>query len=591
MNKKLFSWKALAGFALLAAISMTSCNTDDPINPTNPSGVNPTAAHYVGGEYDWTVIAKNLTQLQDFWNADKDKVAQLLKDNNAKTANIFIDVTGFELDNTTIFTLPNFWGTTVATNGKVVNITFRGNFKNADFERANAIEKNDVVANMTKFPVRVNTNTLKGAEVNFKFEVEKFDLYLDTREARSTLSGEFAIGYMLGVADVTSNDAIEVKSGLVEGLDMTSTGKYKGNIEGVWTKTGTDIILPNKQAGIKLNSGETVPGSKNVFVEDDATVNTWYYDGGRKTFVLGTVKYVKAATVYLSGEDAITLVKGFDASKCKLQTAWNTDDLDNIAAIEKTTVLGSVELIQDVYTDVVFNNYVNFSTKVINTFENVTFNALDVIIPQDGVDVIFNSVNFYQPVSMISDITVSEVAKTQSWEYQWIIDNTDTGAGHFEEVTSANPLTEANKDKTLMEYDYDLIHYDGGYVGASQLFVVTGAANSKKNAAMAEANTSFRVKITRTWKAGTTYIPEDVDVILDDKCKFSDNNVTGTGVQLAKTNLALNYVWGNKTLYDEQCWYDVNYAGVDYFWKRASGSSSAGTWTGALWVLTAPAAE
>ena len=103
-----------------------------------------------------------------------------------------------------------------------------------------------------------------------------------------------------------------------------------------------------------------------------------------------------------------------------------------------------------------------------------------------------------------------------------------------------------------------------------------------------EANSSFVVEITRTWTTGSTYIPEDVTIILDDKCKFSDGNTTGTGAQLSKTNKALNYVWGDKQLYDEQCWYDVNYAGVDYLWKKATwghtGISSA------RFVRTAPAA-
>ena len=591
MNKKLF----FAGFALLAAVSFTSCNSDNPIDVTDPSGVRPASStHYLGGSYDWTAIVKDYAELQTFWAADKDAVKKALADKNAKTANILIDVTGYELKATDVITLPNFWGAGANTNGNVVNITFQGNFKNADFERAAQIAG----APITKFPVQINTNNLKSAEVNFTFNVEKFDLLLNTRDARSTLSGDFTIGYMFGAADVKTQDAIELKSGTVEGVDMTSTGKYKGTFNGVWTKNATDNNIESaKQAGIKLNSGETLPGAKDVYVEVDATIDSWYTDSGWKSYTFGTVKFVSGAEVQLKadhGGDVITKVQGFNKQQCFLKTADNEDDLDNIAAIEKTSIKGStlatattpVVLIKDVYTDVEFFNDVYFSTSVVNKFENVTFWSLYPVIPEDGVDLTFNGVNFWEPVDMQSAITVKETAKTQSWEYQWIVDNSNPLNGHFEEVTNAAPLLDTNKDKELVEYDYALIHYDG-----TTQFVETGTVTDAKTAAKNAANKCYRVKITRTWEVGTTYIPEDVDVILDENCKFSDNGVTtGGAAELLKTNRALNYVWGDKQLYDEECWYDVNYAGVDHYWKKATWGTVTGAGS-ARFVLTPVAAN
>ena len=75
MNKKLF----FAGFALLAAVSFTSCNSDNPIDVTDPNGVKPASStHYLGGSYDWTAVAKDYAQLQEFWAADKDAVKKAL---------------------------------------------------------------------------------------------------------------------------------------------------------------------------------------------------------------------------------------------------------------------------------------------------------------------------------------------------------------------------------------------------------------------------------------------------------------------------------------------------------------------------------
>ena len=595
MNKKLF----LAGVALLAAIGFTSCNSDMPIDSSNPSGIAPTVVgHEVGIDYDWKAIVNNYAQLQDFWAKDKAAVAKLLADNKANTVNVFIGVANYELKNEIIY-FPNFWDPTATkANGKVVNIIFAGDFKNADFERAHAIEKNDVVGDMSKFPVRINTDALKGAEVNFTFDVEQFDLYLESRETRSTFSGDYTIGYMLTHADKKMNDAIEVKSGTIEGIDVMSTGNYKGTIDGVWTRGY--YVDAEKGDGIMLQDQRIK--AKNVYVEANATIDNDYWANNKwNTYDLGTVKFVKACTATLGNDGAspvIESVVGFDKSKCILQTMGWGNDLDNIGAIEKTTVNGDVVLIKDVYTDVEFAGDVDFWTEDIKGFENVTFHGLTPHISADGDVLTFNSVNFWNRVVMASAIGTLEVAKTQTWTYQWVIDNTATGEGHFEEVTNANPLLDANKDKEVVEVDWNLFVWDDpALVGVDPAFkgkrvFIDNPFIAWPNPSTAQIdalNKSYVVKVTRTWTVGTVYIPEGVKVVIDDKSQFSDDNTTGTGAKLSKTNQALNFVWGDKKLYDEECWYNVNYAGVDYIWKKATtgilGSGSA------KFVLTAPAAN
>jgi hypothetical protein len=552
--------------------------------------VTPAAAtHYVGGEYDWTAIAKDYNQLKEFWAADKKDV----KDAIAKkgTIDILLDVSGYELKNEVI-TLPDFWQTG-ATNGKVVNITFQGNFKNADFERAHAIDKADVVANMSKFPVRIDANNLKGAEVNFTFDVEKFDLYIATNEARSTFAGDYTIGYMFANAD-TGKDALEVKEGTIEGIDVTSTGEFKGTIDGVWTRDGSNISVDAD--GIQL-ANQSVK-AKNVFFEKNVatSITTEYKANGKwNNYALGTIKFVnkKAESFAFMNNNvnpSVEKIQGFDKSKCKVELN-GLKQLENIGAIEKVTIdtymFGNTILAKDVFTDVTFDCDVTFSTKDVDTFENVTFKNLEIVIPEDGKDVTFNGCNFWNTVAMTSGITVTETAKTTTYKYQWIIDNTTTGAGHFEEVTAAKPLLEANKNKEVKKYSWDAIIYDNVPGSATyQMFVKNDPATA--NSVVNEANSSFVVEITRTWTTGSTYIPENVTIILDDKCKFSDGNITGTGATLATTNQALNYVWGNNELWDEECWYNVNYAGVEYIWKKitdTTGTSVSGIW----FILTKPA--
>ena len=69
MNKKLFSWKALAGLALLVAMGLTSCKQDtvvdpnDPYNTTKP--VKPSSK--IDGDYDWEVSITKTADLAAQW--------------------------------------------------------------------------------------------------------------------------------------------------------------------------------------------------------------------------------------------------------------------------------------------------------------------------------------------------------------------------------------------------------------------------------------------------------------------------------------------------------------------------------------------
>ena len=588
MNKKLF----FAGFALLAAVSFTSCNSDNPIDVTNPNGVTPTSsAHYVGGSYDWTAKVKDYDELKKFWAADKDAVKKLLADKNAKTANILIDVTGYELKNE-IIVLPDFWQTN-ATNGKVVNITFEGKFKNADFERAHAIAKNDVLANMSKFIVRINTNNLKSAEVNFTFNVDKFDLELATRLSRSTIAGAYTIGYMRADADVNTQDAIEVKEGTVEGLDVESTGNYKGTIDALWTKTAGNNLTVAKNTGLILSvdNGATttgkISGIKNLIVEKNVNLDCDYWDNGNKAYKLGTIKYVAKADVDFitcNINPSVEKIIGFDKSKCKVMLLPSGDGLKNIEAIEKVTVDGyggPYNLVKDVYTDVQFDADVRFWASDVATFENVSFKNVDMYVDDDDQTLTFKSVNFWQPVGIQPDIYVSEIVKTTVTTYQWIIDNnSDPVVGHFQEVTGAAPLTEANKTKEVKKYNWDNVRF-----GGVNFYGVKGSDAAAAN----EANSSYVVEITRNYKKGEIYIPEGTNVVLDEKCKFSDLGGTVGVPELQTSNYALNRIWGNKLLWDEQCWYNLSYAGVPYMWKKVNGGIfGAGT---AGFILAPIAAE
>ena len=56
MNKKLFSWKALAGLALLVAMGMTSCKNTTEVDPNDPYNTSkPVQPGVVTGTADVTI--------------------------------------------------------------------------------------------------------------------------------------------------------------------------------------------------------------------------------------------------------------------------------------------------------------------------------------------------------------------------------------------------------------------------------------------------------------------------------------------------------------------------------------------------------
>jgi len=602
MNKKLF----FAGFALLAAVSFTSCNSDNPIDVTDPNGVRPaTSTHYVGGSYDWTATPKNYAELQDFWAKDGKDVADLLKNNKDNVADILIDVTGYELAGETIF-LPDFFaanGGTSTAKGKKVNITFTGNFKKADFERAHVI-----AGDGKAFPVIINTNNLAGAEVNFTFNVEKFDLELYSTLTRSTFSGAYTIGYMFAQT-ATKQSALEVKEGTVEGLDVESTGDYKGDIDGVWTKTADNQVYSDGK-GLYANFydatldiwkvGITINGAKDIFVEKDARILPQYQDwsGAGVDYALGTVKFVQKdktkATVSMIGyignnnnEDyTIESIVGKGASICTLRVGTHT--LDGVEAVSKVTIPTSVELKRDVFTDVTFSGIATFNTNDVAAFDDVTFDYPRILVGSDNAALSFANVTFNRysngsnyKAYILSGINVTNVADYYTYNYyQWVISDQAAHLGKWmcyksdlgNEPVTAKDLMEYNKGFDPVEFDADYVSVDAnGDLQAPTWYDTSAATNLIKLAKFHPENVA-------------QVIPEGTTITFDSKCKFWNSKKTVND----GSDYGLNMKFGHK-VDSKETWYDVIYDGKAYSWRRVNYGNTEIYWD--LVPPTTPAAE
>ena len=127
MNKKLFSWKALAGLALLVAMGLTSCKQGTEVDPNDPYNTTKPATPSTstkGGDLAFTIT--KTADLASLWASyDATKKAELMK---KTTLNIVINSGSYELDGSPL-TLPAFFNTSA---NSVLNLTFNGSFKNAD---------------------------------------------------------------------------------------------------------------------------------------------------------------------------------------------------------------------------------------------------------------------------------------------------------------------------------------------------------------------------------------------------------------------------------------------------------------------------
>ncbi|MBR6840960.1 MAG: hypothetical protein IKM77_01480 [Prevotella sp.] len=549
MNKKLF----LAGVALLAAVGFTSCNSETPIDPSTPSGIAPAAVgHQVGVDYDWAVKANSVAQFEEYWAADKDAVQKLVKDK--KVASICIIVDALTLDGKTI-EIPQLWADA---NGKIVNVRIAGTFKNPDFLRAAWMEKG---AAATKWPVKIKTDKVKGSEVNFTFDGGEFDFELETMYTRSTLNGPFTIGYFLAQA-ATGMSSVEIQSGNVVAIDIESTGDLKEKedafVTGVWTK-GTKAVDVTAEKGIYVGENKYIR-VENVFVEDDATINNLAYDKDpKKTYKLGTIQVVnpyKNVTVKFAKDkiyaDAIAGVK---ADKNFVTVDDTKINLDYVGAIENITVKGATTLIQDVYTNVIFNDLVTFNTKEVDLFGDVIFNDLDIEINADDVTVMFDGCGFLKSVDLSSTLMYEFTeAWTETHTYQWIISDSHPQKGYYIECKNdLSDLKEYNKGKEIGTFAVKDVQYNA----TTQTFDGDKKADAKK----------YDVVVINTPHAAGKYplTPNGTVVDLSSTCYFWNGSFS--------QNLdALNTIWGYKTFKDEGAWYTVKFADTEYIWRKLSGS-------------------
>ena len=514
MNKKLFSWKALAGLALLVAMGMTSCKNTTEVDPNDPyAAKTPTKPGTSTTDGDLTFTVTKSSDLVDLWNAyDATKKAELMK---KTTLNIVVNSAGYKLDGG-IITLPKFFNTTA---NSVLNLTFKGNFQDAD-----------------KQPLNLDASTnLAGAKVNIVVPAQAFNMGLDATNVAATLASDGAtIGTFAVAANANKNNAVTIGSGVtVKGIEDVSTGAILvngGAINALIVNAAPTFVT---KKGFKIGNQDTYTTSLIINTTGLTITND-------KDTPLGDITINKNKDLTLGFADAkINSVVGTKSSEGTLNVA-NGGALANIAVVKNVTINSAdgsqFKVKSDIFDGVKLNADAELTATVINNVEfggNVTINydADNKSYAFTGVK--FNTAKWLQVTGGIKK-TTTPTKKT----YQWDINN-----NKWVEVTAAAPITAANASDTGIEVSSNDVAVDN-----------TGAIT--KGADKIGDHKVFTIVTENS----VSLQPEGCVLTLD-KCTYGSDAINDTNI-----NTVLSWVSGV-----DPTWLAVSVDGAAYTWRKGSG--------------------
>ena len=360
MNKKLFSWKALAGLALLVAMGLTSCKQSTEVDPNDPyNTTKPTKpSSSLDGDYDWEVTIAKTSDFADQWSSVATKVKKAVAE--ADGIDIKINCGAYALDSKTL-TIPAFWANA---EGKIVNIVFSGAFKSK------------VDADGNTMQLDVNTDNLAGAEVNIYLPTDEFNFNLAATKVKPTLYGESTVLDLFSAqANANKKNGMTIGDGVQVGI-ITMAGALLGT-------DNVEALFVNGDISLKEGKGAQV-GNQEVYVKSLFVASNAKVSGADKA-ALETVTVDANTTLTLgSAKSEIESIVGLGTAKkpTKLVMAGDADDFSKIGAVNNFTISGNK-------LDAVTGDVIATNIDDINIFANVVFD-MDVILTESASDTEFD---------------------------------------------------------------------------------------------------------------------------------------------------------------------------------------------------------
>ena len=499
MNKKLFSWKALAGLALLVAMGLTSCNNNTVVDPNDPYNTKtPTqpSTSEKGGDLVFTVT--KTADLASLWASyDATKKAELMKKTEL---NIVINSSAYKLDGS-VLTLPKFFNTSA---NSVLNLTFNGNFQDAD-----------------KQPLNLDASTnLSGAKVNIKVPAQVFNMNLDATNVAATLTSDGAtIGTLDADANTAKNNALTIGSGVtVNAIDVASTGA-------ILTSGGAINALIVDVNPVCINKKGFQIGNQAVYTNNLIVNAAGITVSNDNDTPLGNIVINKGCDVTFGyiGAAIASVAGATKASECKVELGYNS--INKIGLLKNVTVTNSgsgIYVEKATFDGAVLAENITISEKL-TTFSNAEITGSNVWFnfTADNQTFTFSNVKFAAAttVNIWGGIYVSTTPSKTT--YQWDIDNKV-----WVEVTGAAPITAANKSDAGIEVSSNDVYYNST---TSQLGAWDGNLGGKIG--------DHKV-VTIVFANGTSVLPENSTLVFDGKCSIAGAAINDTSINGLVNNTA-----------------------------------------------------
>jgi hypothetical protein len=509
MNKKLFSWKALAGLALLVAMGLTSCKNTTEVDPNDP--YNTTKPTQPSATVKDANVSVTITKTSDFAAQWSSKVTAAVLAELAKKNEITIEIKcgAYELDGAAL-DLPTIWA---SANGKTLNVIFSGAFKKAE---------KDLV---------VTTNNVAGAVVNFTLPATKFNFNLDASPIVANLASEGAIIGKFTAKANTGKNGTTIGSGVTVNSMVAQGGDFVGTVNAVYVNADPTIV---SKKGVNINQ-TTENIVKNLIVDGTVTVTK---DGDTE---MGDITVLKGGKLTIGTLKAVSSIIGTKPAETELTFA-TAGDIAKVALIKnmKVTNTAWINLDKATVDNVEFAGPVELSS---TTIANVTFDDnVQINVDADNKTYNFNGVSFAAATWINMNSTLKQSTSKTTTSYYW-----DITASKWVEVTATTPNIYAADKQVKVDVSQD---------GANQIYSVSAAGALSTELAKKVSATTNTISITTIWYDNLA--PKGVVVALDKNCKQGGAAIDGEYL----TNL-----FGTKWS-PSACWFKVSVDGTMYAWKE-----------------------
>jgi len=512
MNKKLFSWKALAGLALLVAMGLTSCNNNTVVDPNDPYNTKtPTKPSATVKDAN---VSVTITKTSDFAAQWSSQVTSAVLTELAKKNEITIEIKcgAYELDGAAL-DLPAIWSNA---NGKTLNVIFSGNFKKAE---------KDLV---------VTTSKVAGAVVNFTLPATKFGFNLDASSVVANLTSEGATLDKFTAKANTGKNGTTIGSGVTVAAIVPQGGDFVGTVNSVYYKDTNPVIVAKKGININQTTENIV---KNLIADGTVAVN-------EKDTELGDIVVLKGGKFTITAIKAIASITGTKPAETELTFA-DVADVAKIGSIKNMKVTNTSKINFDKATvdNVEFVGDVELAS---TTITNATFDAnVQINVDADNKTYTFSGVSFANTSWITMNSTMKQSYLKNTVTYFW-----DINASKWVEVTATTPNIYAADKQVKVDVSQD---------GANQIYSVSAAGALSTELAKKVSATTNTISITTIWYDNLA--PKGVVVALNG-CKQGGAAVDGEF-------LSQLFGWVNTVA---ETWFKVSVDGTMYAWKElASG--------------------